>query len=187
MAPLLRSFPALVGLGVLLVTFGAGCASLTEPPTPEPLAAPPPAPVAAPKPTAQPEAPAPTPQPTAAAAPPAPAPAPGSDKLVVVDEVVGKGRQAKAGDTVSMKYVGTLTDGKEFDSTKKHGDQPFTFPLGAGKVIKGWDEGVPGMKVGGKRKLTIPPSLGYGARGAGRDIPPNATLQFEVELVEIKP
>jgi FKBP-type peptidyl-prolyl cis-trans isomerase FkpA len=106
------------------------------------------------------------------------------EKLKFEDVVVGKGQEAKAGDTVSVHYVGTLTDGKEFDQSRKRG-QPFTFPLGQGRVIKGWDQGVAGMKVGGKRKLTIPPSLGYGDRGAGT-IPPNSTLLFEVELLEIK-
>ena len=107
-----------------------------------------------------------------------------NDKVEIKDLVVGKGQEAKPGDNVSVHYVGTLTDGKEFDQSRKRG-QPFTFPLGQGRVIKGWDQGVVGMKVGGKRKLTIPPSLAYGDRGAG-SIPPNSTLVFEVELLEIK-
>jgi FKBP-type peptidyl-prolyl cis-trans isomerase len=86
---------------------------------------------------------------------------------------------------VKVHYVGTLKSGEEFDASKKHGNEPFQFDLGKGRVIKGWDEGVAGMKVGGKRKLTIPPHLGYGARGAGAKIPPNSTLVFEVELVEV--
>jgi FKBP-type peptidyl-prolyl cis-trans isomerase FkpA len=86
---------------------------------------------------------------------------------------------------VSVHYTGWLTDGKKFDSSKDRG-QPFQFALGAGQVIKGWDEGVQGMKIGGKRKLTIPPGLGYGSRGAGNVIPPNATLIFEVELLGVK-
>ncbi|MCA9591092.1 MAG: FKBP-type peptidyl-prolyl cis-trans isomerase [Myxococcales bacterium] len=101
------------------------------------------------------------------------------------DIVVGKGPEAAAGDTIKVHYVGTLTDGKEFDQSRKRGE-PFEFQLGAGRVIKGWDLGVAGMKVGGKRKLTIPPTLGYGARGAPPVIPPNSTLVFEVELLEVK-
>ncbi len=103
--------------------------------------------------------------------------------LRITDLTEGNGIEATAGQTVSVNYRGTLQDGKEFDSS--YGRGPFTFPLGAGKVIKGWDEGVQGMKVGGKRKLVIPPELGYGNRGAGRVIPPNATLVFEVELLEV--
>ena len=117
-----------------------------------------------------------------AAAAPAP---PSNEKLVQTDMAVGKGTEAKAGDKVKVHYVGTLTDGKEFDSSKRR-NQPFEFALGQGQVIKGWDQGVAGMKVGGKRKLVIPPSLGYGAGGAPPVIPPNATLNFEVELLEVK-
>ena len=94
----------------------------------------------------------------------------------------GDGAVAEAGQNVSVHYTGWLTDGTKFDSSVDRG-QPFQFPLGAGRVIKGWDQGVQGMKIGEKRKLTIPPEMGYGARGAGGVIPPNATLIFEVELL----
>jgi FKBP-type peptidyl-prolyl cis-trans isomerase FkpA len=108
--------------------------------------------------------------------------------LVIEELVVGGGHAAAAGQKVSVHYTGWLMEGgnagKKFDSSKDRGE-PFAFPLGRGHVIKGWDEGVAGMKVGGKRKLTIPPALGYGARGAGGVIPPNATLIFEVELLGI--
>jgi FKBP-type peptidyl-prolyl cis-trans isomerase FkpA len=96
----------------------------------------------------------------------------------------GNGTLAVSGRKVAVHYTGWLTDGKKFDSSKDRG-KPFEFTLGAGEVIKGWDEGVKGMKVGGKRKLTIPPHLGYGARGAGGVIPGNATLIFEVELLKV--
>lgn len=97
----------------------------------------------------------------------------------------GFGDVARAGKTVIVHYTGYLTDGTKFDSSVDRGT-PFSFPLGAGRVIRGWDEGVAGMKVGGRRKLVIPPELGYGSRGAGRAIPPNATLVFDVELLEVK-
>ena len=104
--------------------------------------------------------------------------------LTIEDVIVGDGAAATAGQQVKVHYTGWLTNGTKFDSSKDRND-PFVFPLGAGRVIKGWDEGVQGMKVGGKRKLTIPPALGYGARGAGGVIPPNATLVFEVELLGV--
>ena len=105
--------------------------------------------------------------------------------LKYTDTKVGTGAEAKAGQTAVVHYTGWLTDGKKFDSSKDRG-QPFTFGLGGGQVIKGWDEGVQGMKVGGTRKLTIPSELGYGARGAGGVIPPNATLVFEVDLLDLR-
>ena len=104
--------------------------------------------------------------------------------LVFEELVVGTGNAAASGQKVSVHYTGWLTNGTKFDSSKDRGE-PFVFPLGKGHVIKGWDEGVAGMRVGGKRELTIPPELGYGARGAGGVIPPNATLLFEVELLKV--
>ncbi|MBK6459543.1 MAG: FKBP-type peptidyl-prolyl cis-trans isomerase [Myxococcales bacterium] len=173
----LRLPAALVALALV------GCSNLTAPAPDEPITVtkdPGPAAKAEP---AQPEG-------TAKAADrpapkPADKPAAPEEPLKKTDVVVGKGPEAKAGDVVSVHYVGTLVDGKEFDASRKHG-KPFDFPLGQGQVIKGWDEGVAGMKPGGKRKLVIPPSKAYGARGAPPVIPPNSTLLFEVELLEIK-
>ena len=105
--------------------------------------------------------------------------------LQIEELATGEGEAAKAGDKVSVHYTGWLTNGTKFDSSHDR-RQPFQFPLGAGRVIKGWALGVAGMRVGGKRKLTIAPHLGYGSRGAGGVIPPDATLVFEVELLEIK-
>jgi FKBP-type peptidyl-prolyl cis-trans isomerase len=104
--------------------------------------------------------------------------------LIIEDLVVGNGDTAAAGQFVSVHYTGWLTSGAMFDSSVERGE-PFDFRLGAGQVIPGWDQGVAGMQIGGKRKLTIPPELAYGARGAGGVIPPNATLVFEVELLGI--
>ena len=108
-----------------------------------------------------------------------------SSGLQYLDLVKGLGREAHVGETASVHYTGWLKDGTKFDSSIDHG-QPFQFRLGAGRVIKGWDEGVVGMNIGSKRKLIIPPHLGYGKRGAGRVIPPNATLIFEVELLDLR-
>jgi len=105
--------------------------------------------------------------------------------LTYVDHMIGGGETAVAGKSVTVHYTGWLENGTKFDSSVDRG-QPFVFPLGAGRVIKGWDEGVQGMKIGGKRKLTIPSSLGYGARGVGGVIPPNATLIFDVELLGVQ-
>lgn len=104
--------------------------------------------------------------------------------MQIEDILLGDGPEATAGQTVTVHYRGTFPDGRVFDESYRRG-QPFNFKLGAGQVIKGWDQGVAGMKVGGKRKLTIPPELAYGARGAGGVIPPNATLVFEVELLGV--
>jgi FKBP-type peptidyl-prolyl cis-trans isomerase len=113
-------------------------------------------------------------------------------ELVRTDEQVGGGAEAASGQQVTVHYSGWLYDearpdhkGKPFDSSRDR-NEPFSFRLGAGQVIRGWDEGVAGMKVGGKRTLTIPPALGYGARGAGGVIPPNATLVFDVELLDVR-
>ena len=126
----------------------------------------------------------------AAPAAPAAAAAPAA-QLKTIDTVVGKGKQAVSGNTVVVHYTGWLYEpkapkqrGKQFDSSV--GREPFTFPLGMGGVIKGWDQGVAGMKVGGKRTLIIPAELGYGQRGAGGVIPPGATLLFDVELIDVK-
>lgn len=105
--------------------------------------------------------------------------------LKIVDVVDGKGAKAVKGKSLTVHYTGTLTDGKKFDSSLDR-NSPFSFVLGQGSVIKGWEQGIRGMKVGGKRKLIIPPKMGYGDRGAGEAIPPNATLLFDVELLEVK-
>ena len=105
-------------------------------------------------------------------------------ELQITDVEVGTGEEAVAGATVTVHYTGWLADGTKFDSSRDRGE-PFSFPLGAGRVIRGWDEGVAGMKVGGRRELIIPPEMGYGARGAGGVIPPNATLKFDVELLAV--
>ncbi len=104
--------------------------------------------------------------------------------LQIQDTRSGDGQEAKAGDRVTVHYVGTLTSGEKFDSSRDRG-KGFTFQLGAGQVIKGWDQGVAGMRVGGVRKLTIPPDLAYGQRGFPPVIPPNSTLVFEVELLGV--
>ena len=108
-----------------------------------------------------------------------------SSGLQYLDLVKGLGREAHVGETASVHYTGWLKDGTKFDSSLDRG-QPFQFRLGAGRVIKGWDEGVVGMNIGSKRKIIIPPHLGYGTRRAGRLIPPNATLIFEVALLDLR-
>ncbi len=107
-----------------------------------------------------------------------------NDKLIIQDEMVGTGTEAVSGKKVTVNYLGTLTNGTKFDSSYDR-NEPFTFNLGAGEVIAGWDQGITRMKVGGKRKLTIPPSLGYGSQDLG-SIPPNSTLVFEVELLKVE-
>ena len=106
-------------------------------------------------------------------------------ELLIEDQTVGTGTEAVVGKTVDVHYTGWLTSGQKFDSSKDRG-QPFSFPLGGGRVIQGWDKGVVGMKVGGKRKLTIPGDLAYGKRGFAGLIPPDATLVFEVELLSVR-
>jgi FKBP-type peptidyl-prolyl cis-trans isomerase len=108
-----------------------------------------------------------------------------SDSLQITDSTVGTGAVAEAGDTVTVDYVGQLTDGTVFDASKNHGTSGFTFTLGAGQVIQGWDQGVAGMKVGGVRTLVIPAALGYGAQAVG-PIPANSTLVFQVTLLDVK-
>ena len=103
-------------------------------------------------------------------------------ELEIEDQIVGEGEEAVAGQTVEVHYTGWLTDGTKFDSSHDR-NETFSFKLGGGQVIAGWDQGVAGMKIGGARKLTIPPGMGYGERGAGGVIPPNATLVFKVELI----
>tara|TARA_B100001996_G_scaffold109633_1_gene82961 strand:- start:192 stop:530 length:339 start_codon:yes stop_codon:yes gene_type:complete len=106
--------------------------------------------------------------------------------LIIEEIIIGDGQEAKDYNKVVVNYTGTLEDGSVFDSSLNPGRSPFTFTLGAGSVIKGWDIGIKEMKVGGKRKLIIPPNLAYGANGSGGVIPPNATLIFEVELLEVE-
>ncbi len=107
--------------------------------------------------------------------------------LQITDVTMGTGTVAEAGDTVTVNYVGSFPNGQVFDASADHGTSGFAFVLGAGDVIKGWDEGVLGMKVGGERKLVVPPELGYGAQGAGGGvIPPNATLDFDITLLNVQ-
>jgi FKBP-type peptidyl-prolyl cis-trans isomerase len=111
---------------------------------------------------------------------------PGPTTLQIKDVVVGKGKEAHLGDTVKVLYTGTLMNGRKFDSTHDRGDKPAEFKLQEGSLIKGWVQGMVGMKVGGKRDLVIPADLGYGQKGQPPAIPPNAGLKFEIELVDVK-
>jgi len=108
-------------------------------------------------------------------------------QLEITDETIGSGATAQSGDSVTVNYVGSLTDGTVFDASADHGSTGFTFTLGAGEVIPGWDQGIVGMKVGGKRELIIPPSLAYGNQAVGNIIPANSTLVFQVELLSVTP
>jgi FKBP-type peptidyl-prolyl cis-trans isomerase len=155
---------AVVGT-IVVALLGLGCQDKVPEPQPPP------------KPASEPSA--------AASAEPVASAAAAPSKLVKEDVREGTGPAAKTGDTVSVHYTGTLLDGTKFDSSHDR-DRPFEFKLGAGSVIKGWDQGVVGMKKGGVRKLTIPPHLGYGKRGSPPKIGPDATLQFEIELLEIR-
>ena len=167
--------------GFLVLALATACTSLTQPPPPEQFAEPKEGGAAA---VASATAAAP------ASAQPPPSlptqPVPPDQQMGMVTLTAGKGADvAKAGDRVSVHYVGTLQDGTKFDSSRDR-NQPFQFVLGQGQVIKGWDQGVAGMKVGEKRKLTIPPAMAYGAMGRPPKIPPNSTLVFEVELLAVR-
>ena len=135
----------------------------------------------APEPTAQSEV---APEPQATETAPTGAPEEAATALKIEDVKVGTGAEAKTGDLVTVNYTGYLTDGTKFDSSLNPGRSPFQFTIGQGRVIAGWEQGFAGMKVGGKRKLTIPAEMGYGAQGSGA-IPPNATLVFDVELLGV--
>jgi FKBP-type peptidyl-prolyl cis-trans isomerase len=173
------SAAALTGALAGILAGAVACSSLTQPPAPEAVASTAPADAGAP---ARVDAQAPAPQASAAPNPPPPA-APATITSVTVKP--GKGPGAQKGDTVSVHYTGTLTDGSKFDSSLDR-KTPFEFTLGNNMVIQGWEQGILGMKVGEKRKLTIPPSLAYGPR-ARPGIPANSTLVFDVELLAIKP
>ena len=167
---------------VFLLLLSLGCSKLTSPPPPEPIASDTPVTVMPPPGAHSGKAP---PQPPPTALQPQQPQQP-MGELKIDDVVVGKGPEVHTGDTVSVHYTGTLTDGTKFDSSHDHpGNQPFVTPI-PGRVIQGWNRGLIGMRVGGKRKLIIPPTLGYGDHQSGK-IPPNSTLLFDIELVDVKP
>lgn len=174
-------------VALLSLLFVSGCSAPEEPPPQQPPAEQAPPPAAAPEPT-----PAPPVDAAKPAAPPAPKQPPARPAFTRTDIQVGTGQDAQKGRNISVHYTGWLYDptkpemkGRMFDSSRERG--PFNFVLGAGQVIPGWDQGFDGMKIGGRRRLIIPPSLGYGVDGAGGGIiPPNATLIFEMELLEVK-
>ena len=174
--PMLRPVRLLVPLALL----AAGCAPRATDPSESQVVAVPASATPLPEPT-------PTPSATSEVftnKPPPPNETVFPSGLHVVDTVVGTGPEAKTGDTVVVHYRGYLADGSTFDSSRDR-NEPFRFPVGAGQVIKGWEEGIPGMRVGGSRTLIIPSHLGYGARGSPPKIPPNSTLFFEVELLAV--
>ena len=187
----MRCRSLLAVLAVLLFTLAGACSGYNEQPATSPGAASPtpaqPVATQAALPSSCPQAASPVPSAIAGvpAAPPDAKTATTPSGLQYIDLVQGNGTVAQPGQMATVNYTGWLTDGKKFDSSLDRG-QPFSFPLGGGQVIRGWDEGVAGMHIGGKRRLIVPPNLGYGPRGGGGVIPPCATLIFDVELLGVK-
>ena len=183
-----RSLTSTLATLVAATAFATACANLTAPPSPEPVASE--AVAAAAAPPASSNAGGGAGGVKSAAPAPAPAPPPPSGEKVTIQELTpGKGGPpAKSGDTVSVLYKGFFTDGKEFDGSERHGNEPMSFPLGPGpSPIRGFQDGILGMKAGQKRKVTIPASLAYGAKGSPPIIPPNSILVFEIEVTNLKP